>query len=41
MRRDFDTLDYSEKTYFPRPGRTTHDPREHMKEQLYPKDVFS
>lgn len=41
MRREFDTLDYSEKTYFPRPGRTTRDPREHMKEQLYPKDVFS
>ncbi len=29
-RRDFDTRKYSEETYFPRPGRTSHDPREHM-----------
>ena len=36
MRRDFDTLAYSEKTYFPREGRTTNDPREYMKEKLYP-----
>ena len=36
MRRDFDTLAYSEKTYFPREGRTTQDPREYMKENLYP-----
>jgi NADH-quinone oxidoreductase subunit C len=35
MRRDFDTLAYSEKTYFPREGRTTHDPGEYMKEKLY------
>ncbi len=40
MRRDFDSLKYSENTYFPRPGRATHDPREHMHEKLYPKDVF-
>ncbi len=39
MRRDFDTLAYSEKTYFPRPGRTTHDPREYMKEKLYPDSL--
>ena len=39
MRRDFDTRAYSEKTYFPRPGRTTHDPREYMKEQLYPDSI--
>ncbi|MCF7912447.1 MAG: NADH-quinone oxidoreductase subunit C [Candidatus Cloacimonetes bacterium] len=36
MRRDFDTKEYSEKTYFPRPGRQTHDPKEYMKEKLYP-----
>jgi NADH-quinone oxidoreductase subunit C len=36
MRRDFDTKEYSEKTYFPRPGRQTHDPREYMKQKLYP-----
>ena len=29
-RRDFDTRKYSEETYFPRPGRSTRDPREHM-----------
>lgn len=39
MRRDFDTLVYSEKTYFPRPGRSTHDPREYMKEKLYPDSL--
>ena len=37
MRRDFDTRAYSEKTYFPAPGRETHDPREHMKKKLYPE----
>ncbi|MCF7919625.1 MAG: NADH-quinone oxidoreductase subunit C [Candidatus Cloacimonetes bacterium] len=36
MRRDFDTKEYAEKTYFPRPGRETHDPREYMKQKLYP-----
>ena len=35
-RRDFDTKKYSEETYFPRPGRESHDPREHMKKKLYP-----
>jgi NADH-quinone oxidoreductase subunit C len=34
-RRDFDTKKYSEETYFPRPGRTTHDPATYMKEKLY------
>ncbi len=38
MRRDFDSKEYSEGLYFPRKGRTTHDPREHMKKQLYPND---
>lgn len=36
-RRDFDTLRYSEETYFPRPGRTTNDPAEYMKSKLYPE----
>jgi NADH-quinone oxidoreductase subunit C len=36
MRRDFDTKEYSDKTYFPRPGRKTYDPREYMKQKLYP-----
>ncbi|MBI9031328.1 NADH-quinone oxidoreductase subunit C [bacterium] len=36
MRRDFDTLAYSQKTYFPRPGRETNDPKEQMKKAKYP-----
>lgn len=36
MRRDFDTAAYSEKTYFPREGRFTHDPATYMREKLYP-----
>lgn len=35
-RRDFDTKKYSEETYFPRPGRKTHDPETYMKQKLYP-----
>ncbi len=35
-RRDFDSLAYSQQTYRDRPGRVTHDPREHMKNHLYP-----
>jgi NADH-quinone oxidoreductase subunit C len=35
-RRDFDTLKYSEETFRDRPGRVTHDPTQHMKQQLYP-----
>lgn len=38
MRRDFDTKKYSEETYFPRPGRSTNDPAEYMKQKLYPND---
>ncbi|MBU2652399.1 MAG: NADH-quinone oxidoreductase subunit C [Bacteroidetes bacterium] len=38
MRRDFDTKKYSEETYFPRPGRKTHDPAEYMKQKLYPNE---
>ncbi len=37
-RRDFDTKKYSEETYFPRPGRETHDPKEYMKKKLYPDE---
>ncbi len=37
-RRDFDTKKYSEETYFPRPGRETHDPAEYMKKKLYPEN---
>lgn len=36
MRRDFDTRKYSEETYYPRPGRSTTDPSERMREKLYP-----
>lgn len=35
MRREFDTQKYSEETYFPRPGRESHDPTEHMKKVLF------
>ena len=35
MRRDFDTLAYSVKTFYQRPGRTTNDPKRYMKEKLY------
>jgi NADH-quinone oxidoreductase subunit C len=34
-RREFDTKQYSEDTYFPRPGRSTNDPTEYMKKKLY------
>jgi len=37
MRRDFDSLAYSDATYAERPGRTTVDPAMHMKERLYPE----
>jgi NADH-quinone oxidoreductase subunit C len=36
MRRDFDTLKYSIETFFPRPGRQTHDPKTYMRNKLYP-----
>jgi NADH-quinone oxidoreductase subunit C len=39
MRRDFDTKEYSENTFFPRKGRVTHDTREHMKKKLYPSEA--
>jgi len=37
-RRDFDTKKYSEETYFPRPGRESHDPEAYMKQKLYPDE---
>lgn len=36
MRRDFDTHEYSKKTYFPREGRKSYDPAEYMREKMYP-----
>jgi NADH-quinone oxidoreductase subunit C len=38
MRREFDSLKYSEETYFPRPGSNRYDPREYMKQKLYRDD---
>ena len=38
MRREFDTKQYSETTYFPRPGRSTNDPADYMRQKLYPKE---
>lgn len=38
MRREFDTKKYSEETYFPRPKQKGEDPREYMKQKLYPND---
>jgi NADH-quinone oxidoreductase subunit C len=39
MRRDFDTRKYSEEVYYERPGRVTHEPREHMRKELYPSEA--
>ena len=38
MRREFDTKEYSEKTFFPRPGRESNDPATYMKSKLYPDE---
>lgn len=35
MRRDFNTLEYSTKTFYQRPGRTKNDPKEYMKKKSY------
>lgn len=35
-RRDFDTLAFAEKNFTHRDGRETRDPRQHMKQKLYP-----
>jgi NADH-quinone oxidoreductase subunit C len=37
MRRDFDTMKYSDEHYSHRP-RERHEPEEHMKQKLYPED---
>jgi NADH-quinone oxidoreductase subunit C len=37
MRREFDTREYSERTFPTRPGRSTIDPATHMKSKLYPE----
>lgn len=37
MRRDFDSLAYSDATYAERPGRETVDPASYMKEKLSPE----
>ncbi|MGM0431684.1 MAG: NADH-quinone oxidoreductase subunit C [Spirochaetota bacterium] len=39
MRREFDTKQYSQQTYYPRPGRETNDTTEYMKKQLYPGEA--
>ncbi len=39
MRRDFDTREYSEKTYYARPGRTKTDNRQALKDKLYPSEA--
>lgn len=36
MRREFDTKEYSEKTFFPRAGRKSYDTPAYMKEKLFP-----
>ena len=36
MRRDFDTVKYSEEQFGHREGRVSEDPRQHMKARLYP-----
>ncbi|MEI8094376.1 MAG: NADH-quinone oxidoreductase subunit C [Spirochaetales bacterium] len=39
MRRDFDTKEYSLRTFEARPGRAKIDNREHMKKELYPSEA--
>jgi NADH-quinone oxidoreductase subunit C len=36
MRREFDTVEYCERTYVSRDGRATINPREHMHEVMFP-----
>ena len=36
MRREFDTVAYSEQRFFNREGRLSEDPRQHMKQIMYP-----
>jgi NADH-quinone oxidoreductase subunit C len=39
MRRDFDTLEYAERTYYPREGRSSRDPATEMEERSYPLEA--
>ncbi len=39
MRRDFDTLEYAERTYYPREGRFTSDPATEMEKRSYPLEA--
>ena len=39
MRKEFDTKRYSEDTFFPRPGRQTADPKQHMRKKNYPQEA--
>lgn len=41
MRRDFDTLKYSEETFVFRDGRDTNDPAKYMKDKLYPDSLLT
>ena len=38
MRRDFNTIEYSDETFDHRPRPETNDPAQHMKEKLHPKE---
>ncbi|MEA3444925.1 MAG: NADH-quinone oxidoreductase subunit C [Bacteroidota bacterium] len=38
MRREFDTKQFSEDTFFPRDGRGSNDPATYMKSKLYPDE---
>ena len=37
MRREFDTREYSERVYYERPGRETHDTRSTYERETLPK----
>lgn len=39
MRREFDTREYSERTYYARPGRSKTETRATMKKKLYPGEA--
>jgi len=39
MRRDFDSKEYSERTYYARPGRQTTETRDQMKQKIYPSEA--
>jgi NADH-quinone oxidoreductase subunit C len=39
MRKEFDTKQYSENTFFPRAGRKTADPKQHRRNTGYPSEA--